>query len=199
MPCSIIFCAKTNLNKPTNVTIKADKTKLLLGESITFTLTQSGGNAASLGIDKNGTRVDNPMVTNLTSYTYTPKSTGTYTVYQQAVNSAGYTDSPKITFTVSNPPRIQSFVSSISQSDNTISAAITRKTDASYPIAIVIAQYDSYKKLVGIKLEYISDSNSQTEYTFSVPVSVGASKAKVFVWNKNTFDPLAYVNETAIQ
>ncbi len=99
----VTLYAQWTLNKPTNVTIKADKTSFVLGESITFTLGQSGGTGAVIGIDKDGTRVDSPDVYGKSTYTYTPKSAGTYTAYHSAWNSSGYTDSAKVIFTVAAP------------------------------------------------------------------------------------------------
>ena len=190
--------ARWTQNKPT-VTLKSDKTKLVLGESITFTFSQTGAAEEWLCIEKDGSRVETFNVLGKTSYTYTPKTSGTFTAFHSAKNSGGYIETERITYTVSNPTNTQPFVSVISKADNKISVSVTRKTDVSYPIVIVAAQYDSSNQLVGIKLENIDDSNSKSEYNILSPIAGGAKKVKAFVWNKNTHKPLAEVKESVIK
>lgn len=190
--------ARWTQNKPT-VTLKSDKTKLVLGDSIAFTFSQTGAAEEWLCIEKDGSRVETFNVLGKTSYTYTPKTSGTFTAFHSAKNSGGYIETERITYTVSNPTNTQPFVSVISKADNKISVSVTRKTDVSYPIVIVAAQYDSSNQLVGIKLENVDDSNSKSEYNILSPIAGGAKKVKAFVWNKNTHKPLAEVKESVIK
>ena len=94
------------VNEPlsaTNAWIKADKTKIVKGQSLTFTYgADNSAGLYTIGIDKDNTRIYTDTTSNNT-YTYTFNESGQYSVYVTCYGYDGYDDTEKLYITVNEP------------------------------------------------------------------------------------------------
>lgn len=87
--------------KPSNPWIKASKTSIPTGGSITFTFGADKATGYTIGIDKNGSRMITEGVSSGKSYTFNDE--GNYSAYVTCYNSAGSVDSSRVSFSVFAP------------------------------------------------------------------------------------------------
>ena len=94
------------VNEPlsaTNAWIKADKTKIVKGQSLTFTYgADNSAGLYTIGIDKDNTRIYTDTISNNT-YTYTFNESGQYSVYVTCYGYGGSNDTEKLYITVNEP------------------------------------------------------------------------------------------------
>lgn len=88
------------VNKPTWATIKANRTEMTVGETISFEFNSDNANSYTIGIDCNNNRVLTETVGNNKSFSYTCTQAGKYSAYISASNSAGGLDSSRVYWTV---------------------------------------------------------------------------------------------------
>lgn len=93
------------VNEPvsaTNAWIKADKTKIVKGQSVTFTYgADNSAGLYTIGIDKDNERIYTETIRNNT-FTYTFNEMGEYSIYVTCYGYAGYDDTDKIFVTVND-------------------------------------------------------------------------------------------------
>lgn len=88
------------VNKPTWATIKANRTEMTVGETISFEFDSDSADSYTIGIDCNNNRVLTETVGSNKSFSYTCAQTGNYSAYISATNSAGGLDSSRVYWTV---------------------------------------------------------------------------------------------------
>ncbi|MBR2742137.1 MAG: amidase domain-containing protein [Clostridia bacterium] len=89
---------------PSGVWLKIDKTELAAGEKLTFTYGANNVTGYVMGIDRVGEgRIVTPSLGLEASYTLAFNEPGTYTAYVTAYNTAGSTESARVTFEVCDP------------------------------------------------------------------------------------------------
>lgn len=99
--CSLCKAASS---KPTDIKLTTNKSTYTLGETVTFTASARGQDCFTISVlDEAG----NTVFSNYTGFgstiSFVPTKIGKYSAHVSAINAAGYADSEKIYFTVTNP------------------------------------------------------------------------------------------------
>ena|GEM_PF-5677551 len=175
-------------SKPTNPWVKASGTLVFSGQSIAFSCGADNAKTYTIKIvDNNGKTVCEKEIS--TIFTTSLIDEGEYTAYLYAWNSFGFANTtPNVKFKVySNHFAVLTYSTVDIKNDNyKFDVAISNTTNNA---TLILATYNSTGKLIELKTAPITETTTNIPITMSK--SLGATSAKVIVWdNLTSMQPL---------
>ncbi len=176
--CHGIYISVSN-QSPSNITIKADKTTIGVGDTVNFIYTINNATSKHIGIDwAGGSRYYSiPLNNSSGSVSYTFNQAGTYCVITEGYNAVGYNCCHGIYITVTDSIKTST---TVTRTSGAIKVQ-TLLTNPPQSAQCVIAVYSSNGTLLRQTVNDVNSStNSITAYFSNYS---NASYVKVFLWD----------------